>query len=201
MTTNAARFRLAAGKDKMLLEFGLRRAQGPNGAISGSCYSYMGGFDATSNVLAGKLFGMAVKGTHAHSFVTSFTSLDDVGSKPIQDAQGKECNLKQLCLDVRGELTGKYGGIYAGTNDSELAAFIDYAQAYPNGFLALIDTYDVLYRQPTNQPSSPSAYDDDASCRVCVCVCVCVCVYTLSFMSNSPYVLSCFALAVVLGTT
>ena len=98
MTTNAARFRLAAGKDKMLLEFGLRRAQGPNGAISGSCYSYMGGFDATSNVLAGKLFGMAVKGTHAHSFVTSFTGLSDVGAKAIKDAQGKDFDLKQACV-------------------------------------------------------------------------------------------------------
>eukprot|EP00027_Filamoeba_sp_ATCC50430_P017928 CAMPEP_0168577842 /NCGR_PEP_ID=MMETSP0413-20121227/21002_1 /TAXON_ID=136452 /ORGANISM="Filamoeba nolandi, Strain NC-AS-23-1" /LENGTH=364 /DNA_ID=CAMNT_0008611623 /DNA_START=137 /DNA_END=1226 /DNA_ORIENTATION=- len=61
--TNAARHRLAAGADKVLLEFGLRRAQGVDGGISATRYSYMGGFNGTSNVLASKLFGIPPKGT------------------------------------------------------------------------------------------------------------------------------------------
>ncbi|WP_138477561.1 nicotinate phosphoribosyltransferase [Dyadobacter bucti] len=73
IATKAARMRLIA-KDDILLEFGLRRAQGPDGGMTASRAAYVGGFDATSNVLAGKLFDIPVKGTHAHSWVMSFDS-------------------------------------------------------------------------------------------------------------------------------
>ena len=42
---------------------------------------YFAGFDGTSNVLAGKLYGIPVKGTHAHAFVTSYTALEDLQYK------------------------------------------------------------------------------------------------------------------------
>ncbi len=70
IATKAARVCQAAGGP--VLEFGLRRAHGPDGALSASRAAYIGGCTATSNVLAGKAFGIPVRGTHAHSWVMSF---------------------------------------------------------------------------------------------------------------------------------
>ncbi len=64
VATNAARFRATTGPNKTFHEFGLRRAQGPDGGLSASKYCYLGGFDGTSNVLAGKLYGIPIKGKH-----------------------------------------------------------------------------------------------------------------------------------------
>jgi nicotinate phosphoribosyltransferase len=71
IATKAARIKESAG-DRPVVEFGLRRAHGFDGAITASRASYIGGADATSNVLAGRLFGIPVRGTHAHSWVMSF---------------------------------------------------------------------------------------------------------------------------------
>ena len=71
IATKAARVCLAAHGDPVL-EFGLRRAQGIDGGLSASRASYIGGCAGTSNVLAGKIFDIPVKGTHAHSWVLSF---------------------------------------------------------------------------------------------------------------------------------
>jgi nicotinate phosphoribosyltransferase len=73
IATKAARVCLAAQGDPVI-EFGLRRAQGIDGAITASRAAYVGGCAGTSNVLAAKLFGIPVKGTHAHSWVMSFPS-------------------------------------------------------------------------------------------------------------------------------
>ena len=63
-----------AAKGESVLEFGLRRAQGIDGALAASRAAFIGGCAATSNVLAARLFDIPVKGTHAHSWVMSFDS-------------------------------------------------------------------------------------------------------------------------------
>jgi nicotinate phosphoribosyltransferase len=69
--TKAARVcHAAAGAEVM--EFGLRRAQGPDGGVSASRAACVGGCTGTSNVLAGRLFGLPVRGTQAHSWVQAF---------------------------------------------------------------------------------------------------------------------------------
>ena len=71
IASKAAKIRRSAGNDTVM-EFGLRRAQGPDAGIYGSRASVIGGCNSTSNVLAGKEFDIPVSGTHAHSWVMSF---------------------------------------------------------------------------------------------------------------------------------
>ncbi|MDO8848758.1 MAG: nicotinate phosphoribosyltransferase [Coriobacteriia bacterium] len=99
VATKAARVCRAAEGDPVI-EFGLRRAQGPDGALSASRASYVGGCTATSDVLAGAVYGIPVGGTHAHSLVMVF--------------------------------------------DTELEAFLAYAEAMPNNAVLLVDTYDTI---------------------------------------------------------
>ncbi|CAA3007257.1 nicotinate phosphoribosyltransferase 2-like [Olea europaea subsp. europaea] len=148
VATNAARHRFVAGKSKLLLEFGLRRAQGPDGGIGASKYSYMGGFDATSNVAAGKLFGIPLRGTHSHAFVNSFMSPDEITDKLLYNYDGSHAceDFVSLARTWLRKLKRSHvlGGIFGETNQSELAAFTSYALAFPSNFLALVDTYDVV---------------------------------------------------------
>ncbi|KAK8321131.1 hypothetical protein V6Z12_A12G082400 [Gossypium hirsutum] len=148
VTTNAARHRLVSGRPKMLFEFGLRRAQGPDGAIGASKYCYIGGFDATSNVAAGRLFGIPLRGTHSHAFVSSFMSPDEILERSLCSSDGSN-TCEDFVTLVHSWLSKiqwlkSLGGIFGETNQSELAAFISYALAFPNNFLALVDTYDVI---------------------------------------------------------
>lgn len=73
IATKAARCVAAANGDPVI-EFGLRRAQGPDGGVSGARAAIIGGAAGTSNVMAGKLFDVSVMGTHAHSWVMAFDS-------------------------------------------------------------------------------------------------------------------------------
>src|SRR5699024_6289775 len=71
IATKSARVVQAARGDG-IMEFGLRRAQGPDAGIYGARAAMIAGCIGTSNVLAGKLFDVPVKGTHAHSWIMSF---------------------------------------------------------------------------------------------------------------------------------
>ena len=73
IATKAAKIAYAA-EGETVMEFGLRRAQGPDAGVYGARAAVIGGCGSTSNVLAGQLFGIPVAGTHAHSWVMNFPS-------------------------------------------------------------------------------------------------------------------------------
>lgn len=105
-----------------------------------------GGFDGTSNVLAGKLFNIPVKGTHAHAYVTSFTGAADLENTSIahkDDPEKVETDFFGKCVEWRTKLAVHLRILSEEAHDGELAAFASYAIAFPDGFLALVDTYDV----------------------------------------------------------
>ena len=151
LTTNAARMVLRA-HPAPCIEFGLRRAQGPDGACSASKYSYVGGFVATSNVQAGNIFGIPIAGTHAHAYVQAFSSLEEVQNlKLFNKKKGQNKPFLPQVLQHR---------INHRTNDGELAAFVAYACAFPDGCLCLIDTYDTLQSGLLNFICVAMALDD-----------------------------------------
>lgn len=160
VTTNAARFKMAAQTGNMpdckLLEFGLRRAQGPDGGFSASRYSHIGGFDATSNLLAGKEFGIPVCGTLSHAFIMAYFGSPKLSRQAesehkflLNKKSGRLENFTQYCLEVEEDfihknILGRKSQIENTSEPSELKAFIIFAWAFPNMFLALVDTYDVI---------------------------------------------------------
>jgi nicotinate phosphoribosyltransferase len=89
IATKAARVCHAAAPEPVL-EFGLRRAQGIDGAMAASRAAHVGGCAATSNVLAGMRYGIPVKGTHAHSWVMSFDT-EEEAFDAYADAMPNNC--------------------------------------------------------------------------------------------------------------
>ncbi|EGR30698.1 nicotinate family protein, putative [Ichthyophthirius multifiliis] len=133
ISTNACRIKREAGENAKCLEFGLRRAQGPDGGLMASQFSYLGGFDGSSNVLAGIKYKIPISGTMAHSFITSYSNLDQIIEFEINGIK-----IKETTLQYRNQLN------YVNSSDSELAAFLDYAKSCYNNFTCLIDTFDTI---------------------------------------------------------
>ncbi|MBX9942004.1 MAG: nicotinate phosphoribosyltransferase [Candidatus Obscuribacterales bacterium] len=111
IATKAARV-VYASQGRSVLEFGLRRAQGVDGALTASRAAYLGGCDATSNVLAGRLFGIPVKGTHAHSWVMSYASEAEAFANYAK-AMPNNC---VFLVDTYDTLSGVKHAIEAGRN-------------------------------------------------------------------------------------
>src|SRR6185436_9018918 len=99
-----------AARGAPVLEFGLRRAQGIDGGLGASRAAYIGGCAATSNVLAGKLHGIPVRGTHAHSWVMSFDR-ESEAFQAYADAMPNNC---VFLVDTYDTLDGVRHAIEAG---------------------------------------------------------------------------------------
>jgi nicotinate phosphoribosyltransferase len=143
MATNAARHCMAVNYSKGMIEFGTRRAQGPDGALAAAKYSYIGGFNGTSNLQAGMTFDIPVMGTHAHSYVMSHVNgwKDITDKKLVFKGETLSEDFIKDVLEVQAEFK-KLRNV--DTNQNELVAFTAYALTFPDQFLALVDTYDVI---------------------------------------------------------
>jgi len=93
-----------------VVEFGLRRAQGPDGGVLASRAAYLGGCTATSNVVAGQVYGIPVKGTHAHSWVMAFDTEEEAFDRYVEAMPDNSI----LLVDTYDTLQGVANAIAAG---------------------------------------------------------------------------------------
>ena len=96
----------------------MRRAQGIDGALSASRSSYIGGTSKTSNVLAGKIYGIPVSGTHSHSWVLSFDS-EEEAFRSYAEVMPDNC---VLLVDTYDTLEGVINAIKIGKELKEKGA-------------------------------------------------------------------------------
>lgn len=109
ITTKAARIKEAAGGDKVI-EFGLRRAQGIDGGLTASRSAYIGGCEASSNVWAGRYYGIPITGTHAHSWVMAYD--DELSAfRAYAEAMPNNCI---LLVDTYDTLAGVRNAVTVG---------------------------------------------------------------------------------------
>lgn len=99
VATKTARV-VQAAQGRPVAEFGLRRAQGPDGGVAVARASYVAGCASTSNILAGRRYGIPVSGTHAHSWVLSFPS-ELEAFRAFAKSSPKNCTLLVDTYDVR----------------------------------------------------------------------------------------------------
>lgn len=101
IATKASRICLAAFPDEVI-EFGVRRAQGVDGALSATRSSYVGGCHSTSNVLGGKLFDIPVSGTQAHSWVMAHETEEEAFENFAQTTPGNCAFLIDTYNSIKG---------------------------------------------------------------------------------------------------
>lgn len=95
-------------------------------------------------MLAGKLFNIPVKGTHAHAYITSFTGTQELKTRVLAHKEtGDKRDLLELAIEHRVQLSKLLDISTEESSEGELAAMVSFAIAFPDGFMALVDTYDV----------------------------------------------------------
>lgn len=116
---------------------------------------FLGGFDGTSNVVAGKCYEIPLKGIPAHGYITSFDDTSELPNLELAPKyKGKPKNFTHLAMKWRAELTPVFDYLNCELNQGELAAFISLAIAFPNDFLACVNTFDIK-RYPCQNNSTP----------------------------------------------
>ena len=146
IATKAARVYEASGHGT-ILEFGLRRAQGVNGAVAASRAAYAGGCVATSNTLAGMRYGIPVRGTMAHAWVMSFPS-EIEAFRAYADTYPEDCT---LLVDTYDTLTsGMPNAIQVGHD------LIDPSSATQNNAATYPVILNILNGIPLATPPTPA---------------------------------------------